>query len=412
MDFDQLLDSGSDSDGSGAGTASDDEAYAQFVATLQVGAGPGERSGHRNQASARRDGSDSDDANEWENVPRTSFGNGVLQPQQRGRQSARLPVRTLGGGRLKALPSVDAERAAPERTAAATEPQQPVDVPRTGSGDTSDQETRTSASPASTRPHRAAPAHRVSLALSPELVVALAPKDRLQRRAKLKQLIANLAQRIMAWPEVTTSGAPHPGTIGAVQTPPPPSRANHASSTDAVADDEGADVPSRRKARKLAEKLRVQQAKKAAPKKVNCLLALHQLAQDGDGVVARLALLSQAAVFKDILPDFRVRLPTEKETMIRVSRAVKEQRNYDAALLSGYQRFLKLLEAVARTHDVSTGARLSTVALKCMGELAAARPHFNFGSNLVAALARHCSDPYVSCVGHRVAYGHNVQLQA
>jgi nucleolar complex protein 3 len=53
--------------------------------------------------------------------------------------------------------------------------------------------------------------------------------------------------------------------------------------------------------------------------------------------VARLAMLSLAAVFRDILPGYRVRLPTEKELAVAVSKEVKKLREYESALLRAYQ---------------------------------------------------------------------------
>jgi nucleolar complex protein 3 len=46
-------------------------------------------------------------------------------------------------------------------------------------------------------------------------------------------------------------------------------------------------------------------------------------------------------VFADILPDYRIRLPTEKEKEMKVSKEVAQQRAFEAAMLGGYQRFLQ-----------------------------------------------------------------------
>ena len=48
-------------------------------------------------------------------------------------------------------------------------------------------------------------------------------------------------------------------------------------------------------------------------------------------------MLSLAAVFRDILPGYRVRLPTEKELAVAVSKEVKKLREYESALLRAYQ---------------------------------------------------------------------------
>ena len=59
---------------------------------------------------------------------------------------------------------------------------------------------------------------------------------------------------------------------------------------------------------------------------------------------ARLASLSLLAVFRDILPGYRIRLPTEKEQEVVVSKEIKRLRDYESTLLRCYQvRLLKLL---------------------------------------------------------------------
>ncbi len=53
--------------------------------------------------------------------------------------------------------------------------------------------------------------------------------------------------------------------------------------------------------------------------------------------VSRLAMLSLLAVFKDILPGYRIRLPTEKELEVPVSKEVKQTRDYESMQLRLYQ---------------------------------------------------------------------------
>lgn len=53
--------------------------------------------------------------------------------------------------------------------------------------------------------------------------------------------------------------------------------------------------------------------------------------------VSRLAMLSLLAVFKDILPGYRIRLPTDKELEIAVSKEVKQTRDFESMQLRLYQ---------------------------------------------------------------------------
>ena len=53
--------------------------------------------------------------------------------------------------------------------------------------------------------------------------------------------------------------------------------------------------------------------------------------------VVRLAMLSLLAVFKDVLPGYRIRLPTETELAMPVSTDVKKLREYEGLQLRTYQ---------------------------------------------------------------------------
>lgn len=48
-------------------------------------------------------------------------------------------------------------------------------------------------------------------------------------------------------------------------------------------------------------------------------------------------MLSLAAVFKDILPGYKIRAPTDKELAMAVSKDVKRLRDHESALLRAYQ---------------------------------------------------------------------------
>ena len=76
----------------------------------------------------------------------------------------------------------------------------------------------------------------------------------------------------------------------------------------------------------------------AAPEEhVRNLRALLALTADDDGPVRRLAQLSLLAVLRDIMPGYRIRLPSEKELAMPVSKDVKKVRDYESTLLRLYQ---------------------------------------------------------------------------
>jgi hypothetical protein len=84
---------------------------------------------------------------------------------------------------------------------------------------------------------------------------------------------------------------------------------------------------------------------------------LQQLCGDPDPVIRKLAMLSCVAIFRDVAPGYRVRLPTAAEASARVRKDLRKLRAFEAALLAGYQRFLKYLEATA-AYGEAAGRRL------------------------------------------------------
>ncbi|CAE6421607.1 unnamed protein product [Rhizoctonia solani] len=105
-----------------------------------------------------------------------------------------------------------------------------------------------------------------------------------------------------------------------------------------------------------------------------------------DSRIRTLALLSQLAIFKDIVPGYRIRALTEHEKAEKVSQAVQRTRDWEQGLVSVYQNYLKLLEA-----EVKAKSELDQVALKCMCTLLTSITHFNFNSNIMATIVARLS---------------------
>jgi len=72
---------------------------------------------------------------------------------------------------------------------------------------------------------------------------------------------------------------------------------------------------------------------------------------DADSTLVRLSIVSLTAVFVDIVPGYRIRLPTEKELQVKVSKQVAAQRKFESTLLHDYQKFLQCLEAAGRKNE-------------------------------------------------------------
>lgn len=112
-----------------------------------------------------------------------------------------------------------------------------------------------------------------------------------------------------------------------------------------------------------------------------------QLCKDDDHAIVKLGLLSLLAVFKDIIPGYRIRLPTEKELQMKVSKDVKKMRYYESTLLSSYKAFLQKLAALEKQSS------FQHVAIRCICTLLDAVPHFNFRESLLGIVVRNIGSP-------------------
>ena len=122
-----------------------------------------------------------------------------------------------------------------------------------------------------------------------------------------------------------------------------------------------------------------------------------------DIAIRKLAILSQLAVFKDIIPGYRIRLLTDKEKAEKISQLVARTREWEQGLVLVYQSYLRALEAELKgmyyfaplhasalsIHEAKSD--LADVALKCMCTLASDATHFNFRINLMACIVSRLS---------------------
>ncbi|KAJ7063270.1 nucleolar complex-associated protein-domain-containing protein [Mycena amicta] len=105
-----------------------------------------------------------------------------------------------------------------------------------------------------------------------------------------------------------------------------------------------------------------------------------------DVVVRKLAILSQLAVFKDIIPGYRVRELSEKEKAEKVSQMVARTRDWEQGLTHVYQTYLRALEA-----ELKARSELEDVALSAMCTLLTDLTHFNFRTNIMSCIVARLS---------------------
>lgn len=118
-----------------------------------------------------------------------------------------------------------------------------------------------------------------------------------------------------------------------------------------------------------------------------------KLAQVGDArshpSIQKLALATQTAVYKDVIPGYRIRAYKDEDLGTKVSKEVRMTRQYEQALVSGYQAFIGQLATIAKSRlSGEEQASLRTVAINCACALLLAVPHFNFRTELLSLLVR------------------------
>lgn len=127
------------------------------------------------------------------------------------------------------------------------------------------------------------------------------------------------------------------------------------------------------------------------PSKVQMLLDLARPHKNGgEEYTASLAIMSLLAVFKDILPSYRLRMPTDVERAGKISKETKQLWDYERALLTHYQQYLQLLEKSWDNGSAKGRApsRLAITAMLSLCELLKSAYYFNFRSNVLNAVVR------------------------
>lgn len=105
-----------------------------------------------------------------------------------------------------------------------------------------------------------------------------------------------------------------------------------------------------------------------------------------DLIIRKLAVLSQLAIFKDIIPGYRIRALTDKEKAEKVSQMVSQTREWEQGLVGVYQSYLRALEV-----ELKAQSELSEIALECMCTLLTEVTHFNFRINLMTCVVTRLS---------------------
>jgi nucleolar complex protein 3 len=123
---------------------------------------------------------------------------------------------------------------------------------------------------------------------------------------------------------------------------------------------------------------------------VGAFKSLSQFGQSSNPTIKKLALATQLAVYKDVIPGYRIRPLSEEDMEVKVSKEVRKIRAYEQALVGGYQTYIRDLAKLANSGKRWTakdgGRSLASVATSCACELLKAVPHFNFRGELLKIL--------------------------
>ncbi|KAK9465591.1 nucleolar complex-associated protein-domain-containing protein [Lipomyces arxii] len=111
--------------------------------------------------------------------------------------------------------------------------------------------------------------------------------------------------------------------------------------------------------------------------------------------VKQLAIATELAVYKDIIPGYRIRALTEIEKAEKVSKEVKKLRNFEQTLVLGYKAYVDNLSDYVKKMFVSdigsNGYKVGTTALACACGLLSAVSYFNFRTELLSIVVQRLS---------------------
>lgn len=119
---------------------------------------------------------------------------------------------------------------------------------------------------------------------------------------------------------------------------------------------------------------------------IGLLASIAEITMSKNVVVKKLGLGTMLAIFKDIIPGYRIRPLGRDDLTSKVSKEVRKLRTFEQGLLNGYKSYLQVLKGLAKGSSSSDAdaAGLGSVAIACACTLLENVSHFNERSVLVA----------------------------
>lgn len=131
----------------------------------------------------------------------------------------------------------------------------------------------------------------------------------------------------------------------------------------------------------------------------------------------RLLLLALLSIFKSIIPGYNIKELTEAQRKEKVSKEVRQLRDYEQGLLSAYKRFVRLLrhslkqskargsnsDSTPETMDSKSRGRylLGSTALTVACDLIESVPHFNYRQELIITIVEKLSSQRIDQAYHQ-----------
>ncbi|RYP09556.1 hypothetical protein DL764_001241 [Monosporascus ibericus] len=138
--------------------------------------------------------------------------------------------------------------------------------------------------------------------------------------------------------------------------------------------------------------------------------AIAKIGESRIPAIQKLTLATQLAVYKDVIPGYRIRPISEDGPGEKLSKEVRTLRAYERSLVSGYQAYVNNLAKYAKTGKqqeksakAARGQSISSIAITCACTLLTSVPHFNFRSDLIKILVgklstRRVDDDFNKCL--------------
>jgi len=129
---------------------------------------------------------------------------------------------------------------------------------------------------------------------------------------------------------------------------------------------------------------------------------LHNLCNSSDQKISLLAQLSEAEVLGDLIPMYRIRLPTAEELKQPASKEVAATRAYESRFLNAYTRFVnflleeskKLLHTRKQNRGRVNQTPLDLTVCNCLCTLLQKGYHFNCRKEIITALTPLLNSPF------------------